>query len=63
MQWNSISEFIFMNGHGFYVWSAYGIALALLVGEVFSHKARRGRIVRQAAREAQLSRRRARPQR
>ncbi len=33
MQWSSISEFLTMGGHGYYVWCAYGMAVLLLVVE------------------------------
>ena len=33
MNWTSFSEFIHMNGHGYYVWMAYG-ALAVAVADV-----------------------------
>lgn len=45
-------EFLQMNGHGYYVWSAY---LALVVGiaaEIFSLRSRRARICTRLMREA-----------
>ena len=30
MQFDSLSAFVAMNGHGFYVWSAYGAALLIV---------------------------------
>ncbi len=31
----SIGEFLDMGGHGFYIWSSYGIALILVLIETF----------------------------
>ena len=30
--WNSLADFIYMNGHGYYVWCAYG---AFVLGVLF----------------------------
>ena len=34
--WNSLSDFIYMNGHGYFVWCAYGALLVAVIYEVFS---------------------------
>ena len=36
-----MSEFFSMNGHGAYVWSAYGITLAVLILNVWLARAKR----------------------
>jgi heme exporter protein D len=35
-----VSEFFLMNGHGAYVWSAYGITLAVLVLNIWLARAK-----------------------
>jgi heme exporter protein D len=50
-QFHSITEFLAMGGHGAYVWSAYGIALVVLVGLV-AQPLRRCRTILEAARQA-----------
>ena len=34
--WNSLSDFIYMNGHGYFVWCAYGALLVAVIYEIFS---------------------------
>ena len=50
-QFHSITEFLTMGGHGTYVWSAYGMALLVLVGLV-AQPLRRRRAVLEAVRQA-----------
>jgi heme exporter protein D len=50
-QFHSITEFLAMGGHGAYVWSAYGMALLVLVGLV-AQPLRRRRAVLEAVRQA-----------
>jgi heme exporter protein D len=50
-QFHSVAEFLAMGGHGPYVWSAYGIALAVLVGLV-AQPLRRCRATLEAVRRA-----------
>jgi heme exporter protein D len=50
-QFHSITEFLAMGGHGTYVWSAYGMALLVLVGLV-AQPLRRRRAVLEAVRQA-----------
>jgi heme exporter protein D len=45
-----VSEVFLMNGHGAYVWSAYGITLAVLILNVWLARAKR-RTALQRARE------------
>ena len=45
-----MSEFFLMNGHGAYVWSAYGITLAVLILNVWLARAKH-RAALQRARE------------
>ena len=46
-----MSEFLAMGGHGPYVWTAYGITLAILIWNLWSAWALLRRNLRQAARE------------
>jgi heme exporter protein D len=53
-----MSDFLSQGGYGFYVWSSYGLAAALLIGEVVALRrqrrtifARLGRLMRMRARE------------
>ena len=46
-----MSEFLAMGGHGPYVWTAYGITLAILIWNVWSASALLRRNLRRAARE------------
>ena len=39
--WNSLSDFIYMNGHGYFVWCAYGALLVAVIYEIFSLRAAR----------------------
>ncbi len=55
MNWTSLSEFIHMNGHGYYVWCSYGALLAGIVYEIFSLRARRAKICARLAREARAA--------
>ncbi|SIS47140.1 heme exporter protein CcmD [Neptunomonas antarctica] len=34
MQFETISEFIDMNGHGLYVWVSYGLGIAIIIGNI-----------------------------
>jgi heme exporter protein D len=44
-----MSEFLSMGGHGPYVWSAYGITIAVLVWNIWSARARLKHKLREAA--------------
>lgn len=52
MNWASFSDFLTMNGHGFYVWCAYGALFVGVVAELISLKRRRGAILTRLRREA-----------
>ncbi len=52
MNWTSLSEFITMGGHGYYVWCSYGAFAAAVVYELFSLASRRRRICARLTREA-----------
>jgi heme exporter protein CcmD len=43
-----MSEFFAMNGYGFYVWSAYGVAALALVIEVRALRSRRRAVLEEA---------------
>lgn len=45
-------EFLAMGGNGAYVWSAYGITLAVLIWNIWAARARLKRNLRLAARDA-----------
>lgn len=47
LQFHSLQELFWMNGHGPYVWGAYGIGLVALVYLVVSPLARRRRFFRE----------------
>jgi heme exporter protein D len=34
VQFETISEFIDMNGHGLYVWLSYGLGIAIIIGNL-----------------------------
>ena len=48
--WNSFADFIHMNGHGYYVWCAYGA-----IYELWSLITRRRAICRRIMREARAA--------
>ena len=52
MNWSSIQEFIHMNGHGYYVWCAYGMLALGVVYDLTSLRRRRRQICARLAREA-----------
>ena len=43
-----MSEFLAMNGYGFYVWSAYGAAALVLVLELLALRSRRRSVLLEA---------------
>lgn len=49
---NSVTDFLMMNGHGFYVWCAYGMMVFLLVLESVLLARRRAAAVARAKKEA-----------
>ena len=56
MLWTSLSQFLDMGGHGFYVWSAYLMTAFVIVVELFCLKSRRARAVSRLTREARAVR-------
>lgn len=53
--WNSLSDFIHMNGHGYYVWCAYGAFALGVIYEIYSLATRRRAICRRIMREARAA--------
>jgi heme exporter protein CcmD len=43
-----MSEFLAMNGYGFYVWSAYGAAALVLVAELVALRSHRRSVLEEA---------------
>ena len=52
-----LREFFAMGGYAFYVWTAYALALVVLVANVAAPIARERRLKRRIARRARLERR------
>lgn len=46
----SVAEFFSMGGFGYYVWMSMGMALVLMLGEVFVLKSQRKTVLKQVAR-------------
>ena len=44
MYFDSVSEFAAMGGHGFFVWSAYGISALLIIGNIVLAVRQQGRV-------------------
>ncbi len=53
MQWQSAADFLAMGGHGWFIWSSYALALAMMVAEPLLARHRHGQALR-AARQRQL---------
>lgn len=45
MYFDSISDFIYMSGHGFYVWLAYGISIFVLAALFIQPLRKKARIL------------------
>ncbi len=43
MNTEAIAHFVRMGGHGLYIWGAYAVTLALLLGEAWAVRRRHGR--------------------
>ena len=41
MNWSSVAEFAAMGGQGLYVWGAFGMTAAVMLGEMVALRARR----------------------
>ncbi len=59
MQWGSLENFLEMGGYGFFVWSSYGMCMAIVVAELVMGRARRRRALAEVARESQRAAQRA----
>ena len=53
--WNSLADFIYMNGHGYYVWCAYGAFVLGVLFELYVLITRRRAICRRIMREARAA--------
>lgn len=56
MNWTSLTHFLHMDGHGAYVWAAYGMLVVLLVIELFGLRSRRSKAAQRLIREARALR-------
>lgn len=56
MDWTSLTHFLHMDGHGAYVWAAYGMCLVLIVVELFGLRNRRSKAAQRLTREARALR-------
>jgi len=50
-----MSDFLAMGGYAFYVWSAYSLALIVLLGLLLNSRARHQRIVKQLQKKMQAN--------
>lgn len=57
LQFDSFASFIAMNGHGPFVWAAYGITFAVLAYLLASPLLQRRRFVREQARQQRIANR------
>ena len=53
MYFNSIHELFHMHGHGFYVWSAYGISLVTVLAMLWQPIHRHAKLRREIAQQSQ----------
>ena len=51
MIWSSAAEFFAMGGYGAYVWGSFGVAAALLAGEVVLLRSRRRALIARPGRD------------
>lgn len=56
MAFESLSDFLAMGGHAPYVWAAWGLTAALLVGSVLHARAERRQLLRELKRRARRER-------
>lgn len=59
MNWGSFENFIEMGGYGFYVWTSYGVCLAVIVADIAGARMRRRRALAEVVREARIAQQRA----
>ncbi len=50
VQFESLSDFIHMNGHGLYVWLSYALGLAIIIGNVLQPLMKRKSLIQRLAR-------------
>lgn len=50
----TLAEFVYMDGHGFYVWSSYGLGLITFVALYVSTFSSKKRLEKQLRRQARL---------
>lgn len=50
MQFETMSEFITMDGHGLYVWLSYGIGLSIIIGNLVLPLFKRKELIKSLAR-------------
>lgn len=60
MYFDNVADFIAMGGHGFFVWSAYGISALLIIGNMVLAARQQGRVRREIARQVRREQRPAR---
>jgi heme exporter protein D len=53
----SLNEFLHMGGYAFYVWTSYGVALVVLLGNVLLPARQRKKLLADIARSARRARR------
>ena len=51
----SLQEFLAMDGYGAYVWSCYGLTLAVLIGNAWTARRRLAEAVTHAKRRTQIA--------
>lgn len=56
MPFNNLSEFIFMDGHGVYVWLAYGISALVIVMNLLALRLSKKKLVQQYQRQLRRER-------
>lgn len=56
MAFSSLNDFLAMGGHGPYVWSAWAMALTLLLGSVWHARHERRQLIRQLQRRSRRER-------
>ena len=61
MAFDTLNDFFAMGGHAIYVWTSWGLTLALLVGLVAHAFQERGQLMRQLQRQARREERRQPP--
>jgi len=47
LSWSSWSEFLAMGGYGLYVWGAFGVTAAVMLGEVLALRAKHRTLMRE----------------